>query len=1088
MSSHSKRKHEGRNKSKHKDYDSRETREEKTFSFNDHKRRLNFILQNYDLLHREDEKEFWLFVLKIEKKFSMQSKIVENRCQNSICFNLNIPERETKIKKEKLSKPLNDLDDHAIQIFLNIFEAFLNFKQIKRFQQLKKIRKAQRELPVANYEHEIIETVENNKVVIIAGDTGCGKSTQIPQYLLHHKFGNVVCTQPRRLACTSLCARLKYETLTRHRNEIGYQIRFEKKRNKDTKVLFLTEGLLLRQISSDPSLLNHDVIILDEIHERHIETDFLLGLLKCILAKRVEVKIVLMSATINVELFSNYFGNEAKILKIPGRCYPVQVMYRPIPVIDKELNKKKQKINLSSYLQIVQIVDEKYKNEKGDVLIFVSGMFEIERLVEAINEYSESKNGGWIVLPLHSSLSAAEQDKVFDYAPEGYRKCIISTNIAETSVTIDGIRFVIDSGKAKEMSYDSVFKIQRLQEFWVSRSSAEQRKGRAGRTGPGLCYRLYSEEDYSSFEDYTTPEIKRAPLDSVLLQVIAMGLPDVRKFPFLEEPKKEEIENCIISLKFQNALKEDEKITEVGKMLSNLPVDLTIGKMLIIGAVFEKAEATVALASVLSVPSPYTNRAFRNLDCESERKEFESDHGDGITLVNLFSQWLRLKKDRENTKHWCRKAGLEEQRFYEMVKLRDQFREILIDKELLETKGESISASERKIRHGEIRLLKRMRSTRQEEHQNRKKLKINADEEEVNDEFDSKDIEFRLRNDRSKIIDILDSIRNDFRKNLTLMKIIYCSGLYPQFAIGDEFNHIKTEQIFHTKSKSHVFLHPLSFFGLHPEVLKIEDQDLVIPNNKTQYKGKHFSPKHKTLCYLNLLETNKIYLTNMIRMPALQSFVFFAKNVDVSFDCTRIICDNWVLFEILNGRQADVFLTELIRLRKVWNKWINSKLLKNDLERDYRDPTNDITKFFNSDICYAYKRLLPADLKYLYVKRKSFFEMEENFFDKDFPPEENASKGGTKVTEFLTYDCVSDGSYDKEPFECDVCHLEFEFDCFERMGHRSKCKKTDTLHDPVSLQSQGKKMNAVEFHCGTCNKVYYMTSVEALRHKKNCKS
>ncbi|KAL1139225.1 hypothetical protein AAG570_006211, partial [Ranatra chinensis] len=470
---------------------------------------------------------------------------------------------------------------------------------------------------------EIIETIAHERVVIIAGDTGCGKSTQIPRYLLKAGFNKIACTQPRRIACIALSKRVAFETLNKFGQEIGFQIRFDKNVKQETKIIFVTEGLLLRQIAGDSTLSNYDVVVLDEVHERHLHGDFLLGILKCLLIQRKDFKLILMSATINLNLFADYFGGNAKVIQVPGRLHPIQVHYRPITEEDR--NSKREKLNPSPYVRVMQLIDNKYsRDERGDLLIFLSGMSEITTLVEAANTYNE-KAKSWIVLPLHSTLSIDEQDKVFDYAPEGMRKCVISTNIAETSITIDGIRFVVDSGMVKEMSYDPVCKMQLLKEFWISKASAEQRKGRAGRTGPGVCFRLFSEEDYEALTEFATPEIQRVPLDSVLLQMMAMGLPDVRKFPFLEIPPSANIENAVTSLKQHCALTLNEKLTPIGEMLAQLPVDIPLGKMLLMGTMFHQIQPILSLVAALSVQSPFTNRAYRDPECEvSERLLFLS--------------------------------------------------------------------------------------------------------------------------------------------------------------------------------------------------------------------------------------------------------------------------------------------------------------------------------------------------------------------------------------------------------------------------------------------------------------------------------
>jgi HrpA-like RNA helicase len=282
-----------------------------------------------------------------------------------------------------------------------------------------------------------------------------------------------------------------------------------------------------------------------------------------------------MSATINISLFANFFDEEhAQIIEVPGRLFPIKLHYMPHLMntnLRLELKSKSERLNPEPYIQIMSMIDKKYpRDEKGDLLIFVSGLNEIQTIVESAKEYSERNEKNWIILPLHSTLSMQEQDKVFDYAPERMRKCIVSTNIAETSITIDGIRFVIDSGKMKEMTYDANYKMQRLKETWISKASADQRKGRAGRTGPGICYRLYAENEFYKLENYTKAEIHRVNIETLLLQMISMGLPNARLFPFIEPPSMESIENSILALKQLEALTSDEKLTSLGKALSKI--------------------------------------------------------------------------------------------------------------------------------------------------------------------------------------------------------------------------------------------------------------------------------------------------------------------------------------------------------------------------------------------------------------------------------------------------------------------------------------------------------------------------------------
>ncbi|TMS07127.1 putative ATP-dependent RNA helicase DHX34 [Larimichthys crocea] len=377
---------------------------------------------------------------------------------------------------------------------------FLDFTQRQSFGKLAKLRREQKNLPIFQYRDRIVELVRLHPVVVVAGDTGCGKSTQV-----------------------------------------GHQIRFETTRTTATKLLFLTEGLLLRQIQQDRTLAQYQVVIVDEVHERHLHCDFLLGVLRCLVADRPDLRLILMSATINIKLFSDYFSS-APVLQVPGRLFPIQVIYQPIP--PEEQPSRSEKLDPRPYLRILQGIDQRYPpEERGDLLLFLSGVAEISTIQEACQIYA-THTSRWIVLPLHSTLSLAQQDKVFDIAPPGVRKCIISTNIAETSVTIDGVRFVVDSGKVKEMSFDPKAKMQRLQEFWISRASSEQRKGRAGRTGPGVCYRLYAESDYDAFAPYPVPEIHRVALDSLILQMKSMCLGDPLSFVFIDPPPAASIQTA----------------------------------------------------------------------------------------------------------------------------------------------------------------------------------------------------------------------------------------------------------------------------------------------------------------------------------------------------------------------------------------------------------------------------------------------------------------------------------------------------------------------------------------------------------------
>ncbi|CAL7944803.1 unnamed protein product [Xylocopa violacea] len=1097
------------------------------FYFSKYKHELNKVfLGNLNIV--QDTEDFWKFVNKYE---AVQKKLkTSDLFPNFLLNNIGVPETYHKLHciNFQLNYNFNELfarvspnealtKDRLLK-FQNIIILYLDFKQKEKFTKLKKLRESQANLPVYQHKDEIVRTVKEERVIIIAGDTGCGKSTQVPQYLYAAGFQKIACTQPRRIACISLAKRVSFETLTENRHDVGYQIRFEKQKNQDTKIIFITEGLLLRQLSGESGLLPYDAIVLDEIHERHLHGDFLLGIMKCIVNQKHDLKLVLMSATINIELFSNYFAKEnVKVIQVPGRLYPIQLLYRPITIED--IRYKNERFNPSPYIQIMQMIDKKYPaDEKGDLLIFLSGMSEITAVVDAAKQYSQKENN-WIVLPLHSTLAISEQDKVFDYAPEGVRKCIVSTNIAETSITIDGIRFVADSGKVKEMSYDPSCKMQRLKEFWISKASAEQRKGRAGRTGPGVCYRLYSEEEYMALEKYSTPELQRVPLDSLLLQMIAMGLPDARKFPFIEPPPAESIENSILSLKEHGALTDNEKMTCIGKTLARLPVDITIGKMLIMGSIFHQVEPVLSLAAALSIQTPFTNRAYRDSECETSRKRLESDHGDPITLLNAFREWLEVKQQssqesrgsRSSSKKWCKRRGLEEQRFYEMTKLRAQFKELLQDCSLLKSLPEpnsSMSSAERAIRHGELKLLKSLKRTYKEsEPRKRKQLKLESFDIQLDDndhddgEIDIKDVEFRMRNDPNQVQNLLIAATACSYKDLTMLKLILCSGLYPQFACADEFNYCKSmsEQLFHTKAKPYIALHPMSFFGNHPQILQLEEADIVsIPGFKSKTP---VSPKHTILAYLSLLETTKPYLVNTLRMPAAQTLLLFAREIDTNSTLSIIVCDSWLELEFPVPDNGQILLMKATKLRHKWDFLLNQRLqdssINNDENQDFNNIeyslTQDLISYMHTTVPYTLKRLLPADLKTIYVGNgENNIPIDPNPFQPDFVILPNSVKGGVYVTNVVTYNCIKETEWSSKlsvemletEWHCQNCNMQAILTNIEKLQHQQLCIKTSTEDAEKHPDIVKHKPNTQAYKCPDCAQLLYLTPIEILKHKK----
>ncbi|XP_063433122.1 probable ATP-dependent RNA helicase DHX34 isoform X3 [Mytilus trossulus] len=1136
--------------------DHEEDREEDrdfTFDFHQYRSDLNRIFFRDDEFIKKPSKaydDFWSFLLKYQqfqrKKYDREKdkqgikkhhkttestgdldlpQHYDNRYR--ISFNIKSKNVEDFLKKGRLvdADVSRDLTKHRVKQFRNILIHYVDFLQKQKFAKLKKIKTDQENLPIFQYKQMIQGMVQRHQVVVVAGDTGCGKSTQTPQYLLEAGFTKIACTQPRRIACISLSKRVGYETLNEYGSDVAYQVRFEKTKTRSTKILFLTEGLLLRQMSEDQHLKQYSVIVIDEVHERHIHTDFLLGVIKCLLKHREDLKLVLMSATINIDLFSGYF-DDAPVIKVPGRLYPIELEYKPI----KRDDSKAERLDPSPYLKIMQLIDHKFpEKERGDLLIFLSGMSEIMSVVEAAKIYATNTKR-WIILPLHSALSVDEQDKVFDISPEGVRKCIVSTNIAETSVTIDGVRFIVDSGKVKEMSFDPKYKMQRLQEFWISRASAEQRKGRAGRTGPGVCYRLYDSPDYDAFQEYATPEIQRVPLDALILQMVSMGLPDARKFPFLEAPDITSIENAIIFLKEQGAMKDDETLTPIGNMLSRLPVDVVIGKMLIMGSIFHMIDAVLSIAAAMSVQSPFTNRAYVDRDAMEARKPLESDHGDPFTLLETFDEWIQVKAEGRGTKKWCKKRGLEEQRFYEMMKLRNQFKELLKDHHLLDKNLEGdkfLTSEERRRQHGDRRRLGVLKKEQRNESKKRKVLKLEdsefkvsegEEEDDENEGTDIKDLEFRLSHDLNKLQTISNQSRSFTLKDINLLKIILCSGLYPQVAINDDTNSYKSdsEQSFHTKNKPFLLLHPTSVFASQPELLQPPEPEKqnVGPSD---LRGK-LSNKHQLLTYVKLLETDKPYLVNTMRVPALQTVTLFSNFLDTSSDCTRLICDGWLEIKFPDAEIAQDILSSVIMLRATWQnllqlrlqdtfKSFNSEKKINPRARKLEKILAEkLSEFLSSDVLYAVRRVMTAEMKYVYkgpgrVDENS--DLPSGLFMSNMKNDIHPVKGGIQINDYLCHNCLIDedsaaiwGEYTssmQKHWTCPRCKASLIVTVLERLRHESECQSANinATKEEVKIEIEEEKniqLNPLRksYHCDKCDKDYHFTNTEILKHKKSC--
>ncbi|KAK6296315.1 hypothetical protein J4Q44_G00340280 [Coregonus suidteri] len=1014
---------------------------------------------------------------------------------------------------------------------------FLDFCQRQSFGKLVKLRTEQKALPIFQYRDRIVELVRANPVVVVAGDTGCGKSTQVPQYLLSSGFSHIACTQPRRIACISLAKRVSFESLNQYGSKVGYQIRFEGTRTPSTKLLFLTEGLLLRQIQADPALEQYQVLIVDEVHERHLHCDFLLGVLRSLLAARPDLRLVLMSATINIKLFSSYF-NTAPVLQVPGRLFPIQVIYQPTP--PEEQPSRSEKLDPRPYLRVLQGIDQRYPpEERGDLLLFLSGVAEISTILEACQAYA-THTKRWIVLPLHSTLSLVQQDKVFDISPPGVRKCIISTNVAETSVTIDGVRFVVDSGKVKEMSFDPKAKMQRLQEFWISRASSEQRKGRAGRTGPGVCYRLYSESDYEAFVPYPVPEIHRVALDSLVLQMKSMSLGDPRSFVFIDPPPAASIQTAVTYLREQGALDARGELTSIGSLLAQLPVDVVIGKMLVLGAVFNLVEPVLTVAAALSVQSPFLRSAQHNPDCATARQPLHSNQGDPFTLLNTFNAWVQVKGERGGaSRKWCRRRGLEEQRLYEMVNLRRQFKELLRSHGLLEVLEERApSGGERGKRRERLTERRKLHQLKREhdlaEGGRRKVLRLEegqdgdgdsgSDTEQGTTGRDGKDkeqtgghnldiqeVKFKLRHNVSELQEAASASQDLSSRQQALLKLLLCRGLYPQLALPDEHNANRkdSEQVFHTRNKQGVVIHPTSVFASDPEVLHVPEEG----NREGPDKGE--SSRHQLLAFVTLLETNKPYVSNCVRVPALQALLLVANSLDSNADCTRLVVDGWL--EVgLTGEGALKVLSSSLSLRADWERLLLAQLGQGTLgagagsrskagggeglgvpglsRKDLEKLSEGLVRFLlYTEVSYSLRRLTGLQVQNLYVGPQPQTELSEPHAPNPLFPGVEAQpdpiKGGLRVTKYFTYNCLTDSKdlYSeclRMFWSCPHCDLYSPVTPLERMSHEVTCRPPGEQQDNQDKEGDNVKVASSSSSVSSLVRVYHCDKDDALLQRQ----
>ncbi|XP_070772902.1 ATP-dependent RNA helicase DHX33 [Enoplosus armatus] len=556
-----------------------------------------------------------------------------------------------------------------------------------------------KQLPIHQAKPQLLNQLRQLQNVILIGETGSGKTTQVPQYLYEAGIGRqgiVAITQPRRVAAISLAGRVAEEKRTQLGKLVGYTVRFEDVTSSETKLKFMTDGMLLREAIGDPLLLRYTVVVLDEAHERTVHTDVLFGVVKTAQRRRrelnkVPLKVIVMSATMDVDLFSEYF-NKSPVLYLEGRQHPIQIYYTKQPQSDY------LQAALVSVFQIHQEAPPSH-----DILVFMTGQEEIEALARTCRDIAKHLPDGcgpMVVIPLYASLPPAQQLRVFQPAPKGCRKVILSTNIAETSVTISGIKYVIDTGmvKAKRFNPDSGLEVLAVQQ--VSKAQAWQRSGRAGREDSGSCYRLYTEQEFDNLIPMTVPEIQRCNLAGVMLQLMALGIPDVMNFDFMSKPSPEAVRSAVDHLELLGAVERREGqvfLTALGKKMASFPLEPRYAKTILLSPDYTCSEEVLSIVSLLSVDTVLYNPPTRREEVLAARKKFSSSEGDHMTLLNIYRAFKKVSGNKE----WCRENFVNSRNMGLVKEVQAQLKDICLKLNLkLESCGAETGNVRRCLAHG----------------------------------------------------------------------------------------------------------------------------------------------------------------------------------------------------------------------------------------------------------------------------------------------------------------------------------------------------------------------------------------------------
>uniref|UniRef100_A0A665U372 Pre-mRNA-splicing factor ATP-dependent RNA helicase DHX16 n=1 Tax=Echeneis naucrates TaxID=173247 RepID=A0A665U372_ECHNA len=547
------------------------------------------------------------------------------------------------------------------------------------------MQEVRRSLPIFPYREDLLAAIHEHQILVIEGETGSGKTTQIPQYLLEDGYTKggmkIGCTQPRRVAAMSVAARVAQEMSVKLGNEVGYSIRFEDCTSERTVLKYMTDGMLLREFLTEPDLASYSVIIIDEAHERTLHTDILFGLIKDIARFRSDLKVLVASATLDTERFSCFF-DDAPVFRIPGRRFPVDIFYTKAPEAD--------------YLEacVVSVLQIHVTQPPGDILVFLTGQEEIEACCELLQERCRrlgSKIAELLVLPIYANLPSDMQAKIFNPTPPGARKVVVATNIAETSLTIDGIIYVIDPGFCKQKSYNARTGMESLIVTPCSRASANQRAGRAGRVAAGKCFRLYTAWAFKhEMEETTVPEIQRTNLGNVVLLLKSLGINDLIHFDFMDPPPHETLVLALEQLYALGALNHLGELTKLGRRMAELPVDPMLSKMILASEQYKCSEEVLTIAAMLSVNNSIFYRPKdKVVHADNARMNFVVPGGDHLVLLNVYTQWVESGFSTQ----WCYENFIQFRSMRRARDVRDQLEGLMdrIEVEVVSSQGDNVS-------------------------------------------------------------------------------------------------------------------------------------------------------------------------------------------------------------------------------------------------------------------------------------------------------------------------------------------------------------------------------------------------------------